>query len=293
MLTSTCIADIHAEAEALLLAHLADIQGPDVKYTRADARNESMRLVQHICGYSAALQHAFPERHLDEMQLGLLDQLLSRRCLGEPLAYIIGQQGFYDSVFLVSPCTLIPRPETEMLVDLALQKSQSLTNPEVLDLGTGTGAIGLSIALAAPDSYVTCVDFIPDAVQLARQNQQRLRVKNATILQSDWFSEVSGKFDIIVSNPPYVEPDSPYLSKGDLRFEPNTALASSENGLADIKQIVTDASEYLKPQGYLLLEHGFGQASDVQSILAAGNFTEIETLCDYANQPRITLGRIS
>ena len=292
MFNSTQIQDILAEAESALLNALASVQGPNVQYSKADARTDSMHLVQHISGVSVTQQRAFPEKHLSDAQVRQLNQLLLRRLQGEPIAYIIGEQGFYDSIFAVAPCTLIPRPETEMLVDLALQKITHVVHPHILDLGTGTGAIGLSIAKAAPHSEVVCVDYVEDAVALAKRNQHDLKIVNAKIFMSDWFNDIHQKFHVICSNPPYVEPDSPYLQKGDIRFEPQSALTSQSNGLADISVIIHSAPQYLHPAGWLMLEHGFGQGSAIQALFSRAGFTDIQTLCDYAQQPRITLGRM-
>ena len=292
MLSSTQIQDLLVEAESALLDALASVQGPGVVYSKSDARTETMRLIQHITGVSATQQRAFPEKHLSDAQVMQLNHMLLRRMHGEPVAYIVGEQGFYDSIFAVAPCTLIPRPETEMLVDLALQKITDISSPQILDLGTGTGAIGLSIAKAAPHSEVVCVDFVPDAVNLAKHNQQALKIANADIFTSDWFNEIHQTFHVICSNPPYVEPGSPYLQKGDIRFEPQSALTSELNGLADIKLIIQSAPQYLHFGGWLMLEDGFEQGSAIQALFSHAGFTDIQTLCDYAQQPRITLGRM-
>lgn len=293
MLNSGQIQVILAEAESALLNALANVQGPNVVYGKSDARTDSMRLIEHISDISATQQRAFPEQHLSDAQVIQLNHMLLRRMQGEPIAYITGEQGFYDSIFAVAPCTLIPRPETEMLVDLSLQKITNITRPHILDLGTGTGAIGLSIAKVAPHSEVVCVDYVEDAVALAKQNKQALNVINAEVFKSNWFNDINQKFHIICSNPPYVEPNSPYLQRGDIRFEPQSALTSPENGLADISLIVQSAPQYLYSEGWLILEHGFAQGSAIQALFACAGFTDIQTLCDYAQQPRITLGRMS
>ena len=285
------ISQLVGTATAQLLAALSALQGPEVSYTHADAALDARLLLNHVSQLSTTAQLTYPEKVLPEAQFMQFGACLEERLSGKPLAYIIGEQAFYDSVFKVAPCTLIPRSETEMLVDLARDKAPLQGN--ILDLGTGTGAIGLSLAKARPDTQVTCVDFVPEAVALATQNATALAINNAQILQSDWFGQVTQGFHIIVSNPPYIEPDSPYLTTGDCRFEPHTALASADHGLADIKVIVGQAPHYLEPNGWLLLEHGFAQGSAVRALFASAGFTQVETVCDYAQQPRITLGKIT
>ncbi len=289
--SATSVVQLISAAKTQLLAALSSVQGEGVRYAEADAALDARLLLTHVTELTTTAQLTYPEKIIAPASVKQFSELLQARLTGQPLAYIIGEQAFYDSVFIVAPCTLIPRSETEMLVDLALEKATQ--GARILDLGTGTGAIGLSVAKARPDTQVTCVDYVPDAVALAANNAQRLSINNATVVQSDWFSQVSQAFNVIVSNPPYVEPDSPYLTQGDCRFEPQSALAAADNGMADLNIIVAHAPQYLSQDGWLLVEHGYLQGSAVRALFELAGFTQIETVCDYAQQPRITLGKIT
>ena len=270
----------------------------------ADAKIDSQVLLCAVLDCNRAYLHTWSDKTLSEEQTNQYQLFLTKRHSGMPVAYILGYQEFYGREFLVSPATLIPRPETEQLVDIIINTiaessgcsefSEIDAAPRVLDLGTGTGAIAISVALECPTVNVQAVDLVPEAVTLAKHNVERLVVNHAqriNILQSDWFSQVDGTFDIIVSNPPYVEPDSEYLSQGDVRFEPDSALTAADNGLADIKLIIDKAPDYLKTNAWLLIEHGYQQADSIQTLFAAKGFSHIATLCDYSQHPRITLGQ--
>lgn len=261
--------------------------GEATQYTEHDAKIDARVLLCEALSVSSAYLFTWSDKLLVSEQWEQYQDWIKERQMGKPIAYIIGKQAFYDSEFLVAPCTLIPRPETEILVELALEKLADATG-RCLDLGTGTGAIGLSIAKALPGIMVTAVDFIEAAVILAKSNQDRLRVTNFEVFQSDWFTSVTKKYAVIVSNPPYVEPDSPYLQIGDIQHEPLSALTAYDEGLADIKKIITQAPQYLEEDGWLLLEHGQHQGPALQAIFAQNNFSHIATICDYAEQPRIT-----
>jgi release factor glutamine methyltransferase len=261
--------------------------GAETQYTEQDAKIDTRVLLCEVLDVTTAYLFTWSDKTLTVAQVQQFVAWIKLRQTGQPVAYIIGKQAFYDSDFLVAPCTLIPRPETEVLVDLALEKLSVSSGP-CLDLGTGTGAIGLSIAKAESAIQVTAVDFVEAAVELAKSNASRLRVANFEVFQSDWFTTVTGKFAVIVSNPPYVEPDSPYLQIGDIMHEPMTALTAADDGLADIKTIIAGAPEYLLKDGWLLLEHGQYQGPAIKDIFAENNFSHITTICDYAQQPRIT-----
>ena len=284
-----------------LQSHHTDSANADVDlpiYNADDAKLDAQILLCHVLQCNRAYLHTWADRALTEAQLAHYQQLVQQRQTGQPVAYILGVQSFYGRDFKVSNDTLIPRPETEQLVDIVLQLVQQQTLAgnvvhSILDLGTGTGAIAITLALALPQVQVTAVDYVLGAVNLAKTNAQQLLPAASTLqlLHSDWFSQVTERFDIIVSNPPYVEPDSPYLLQGDIRFEPNTALTADDNGLADIRLIVAHAPQYLQANGWLLLEHGYQQAPAVQDLMQQHGFTDITTINDYAQQPRITLGQ--
>ncbi|MEG3132581.1 peptide chain release factor N(5)-glutamine methyltransferase [Rouxiella sp. T17] len=250
-------------------------------------------LLGHVTGRSRTYILAFGETLLDEQTLAQLDALLIRREKGEPVAYLVGEREFWSLPLSVSPATLIPRPDTECLVEQALLRLNAQP-ARVLDLGTGTGAIALAIASERPDYDVIGVDLQPDAVALARYNASKLAINNAQFLQGSWFTPVVGqRFAVIVSNPPYIDAADPHLAQGDVRFEPASALIADNNGLADIELIVEQAPHYLEPLGWLLLEHGWEQGEAVRNILLGVGFNAVETIRDYGDNDRVTLGQWS
>jgi release factor glutamine methyltransferase len=231
----------------------------------------------------------WPEKQLSEQNFQAFMVLFERRLLGEPIAYITQEREFWSLPFYVSPATLIPRPDTELLVEHILARHQN-SQLTCLDLGTGTGAIALALASEQKNWQVDAIDFSDEAVELAKKNALRLQLLQVNIYQSDWFSKVkpAQKFDIIVSNPPYIGENDQHLSVGDVRFEPLSALVASDNGLADIKKIAQDALQYLNDNGALYFEHGYEQAKDVRTLLARLGYQAIETLKDYSGNDRVT-----
>jgi len=231
----------------------------------------------------------WPEKKLSETQFQAFMLLFNRRLKGEPIAYIIQEREFWSLPFYVSPATLIPRPDTELLVEhiLARHHQSELT---CLDLGTGTGAIALALASEQPTWNIDAIDFSYEAIALAKKNAQRLQLPNVKIYQSDWFSTVAQdkQFNIIVSNPPYIDENDEHLSEGDVRFEPLSALVASDNGYSDIKQIAKNSLKYLENKGALYFEHGFEQAEGVRKILMQLGYRNIETLQDYSGNDRVT-----
>jgi len=274
----------------------------------SSARIEVQCLLQAVLRVNRAHLLTHPEQTLDAGQQVRYAALFERRLSGEPLAYILGEREFYGLMFRVTPATLIPRPDTELLVELALQRIPSpdlaatLSRERergwgrgslfrVLDLGTGSGAIALSIAHARPDIEVTAVDASQDALEVARENAQRLNIGNAHLLRSDWFSALAGeRFDLIVSNPPYIADSDAHLAQGDLRFEPRGALASGADGLDDIRRIVADAKEHLNAGGWLLFEHGYDQAGRARELLSAAGYAEVFSARDLAGIERVSGG---
>ena len=215
--------------------------------------------------------------------------LAARRLNGEPMAYIIGKREFMGHDFIVNPAVLIPRPETEFLVEQALAQIKGMPNARVLDMGTGSGAVAVSIALARPDVTVIATDISAEALAVAQQNAHHL-CANVEFLQGSWYDAVSGQmaFDIIVSNPPYIAEHDPHLVQGDLRFEPAAALSSAQNGLDDIRQIISGAQSYLSEVGSIWIEHGWDQAVIVRSLFTRANFSQPTSIADLAGIPRIT-----
>ena len=231
----------------------------------------------------------WPENKLSQEQAKHFVELMLRRVAGEPIAYIVNLREFWSLPLQVSPATLIPRPDTEVLVEQVLSQHVN-ENLTCLDLGTGTGAIALALASEKPLWTIEAVDFNHDAVELATRNAKNLDLSHVDIYQSDWFNSVFADkfFDIIVSNPPYIDAGDHHLDEGDVRYEPKTALVAADSGLADIKIIVNHARRFLKPGGSLYIEHGFEQSLAVKKILADFAYSEIETIKDYSNNDRIT-----
>jgi release factor glutamine methyltransferase len=219
--------------------------------------------------------------------------LINRRINGEPVAYITGRRGFWSFDLQVTPDTLIPRPETELLVELALAYIHPNLASQVLDLGTGTGAIALAIAHERPNAHVLAVDYSEAALAVAKNNATELKIRNIEFIQSDWYSNiVSQRVDVIVSNPPYIEAADVHLQQGDLRFEPVQALTSGTDGLDAIRIIIAGAKNHLNPHAWLMIEHGWNQAEAVRNLFAQSGFVEISTEQDLGNRDRVTMGRL-
>ncbi|PJG83448.1 peptide chain release factor N(5)-glutamine methyltransferase [Caviibacterium pharyngocola] len=273
-----------------------------------DAKTDVYLLLSTVTQRRQAYIMAFPETLLTQEEMRRLSQLLSRRAKGEPMAYILGERDFWSLNLAVAPTTLIPRPDTEILVEKAVELVKNKINSlhfnrqsfSILDLGTGTGAIALALSAELTDwaekfgviLRIWGADFLPDAVELARSNARRNHIHNVEFVQSDWFDNIHESFDMIVTNPPYIDAQDEHLTQGDVRFEPLTALVAAENGFGDLRHIIEQAPNYLKPQGYLLLEHGWQQGEKVRSFFAQNLWQGVETLKDYGDNERITLGRL-
>ena len=256
-------------------------------------RRDAEILLEHVTGKARTFILAFGETALTADQHAQLSALLSRRKAGEPVAHLTGEREFWSLPLYVSAATLIPRPDTECLVEHALARLPA-TACRILDLGTGTGAIALALASERPDCQVTAVDVMPDAVALALRNVARLGFNNVKIQQSSWFDALVGQqFDMIVSNPPYIDECDPHLSQGDVRFEPLTALVAADEGLADIAHIVTVSRQYLTAGGWLLIEHGWTQAEAVRALFTQAGYERVETCQDYGGNDRLTLGKMA
>jgi len=254
-------------------------------------RRDAEILLGHVTGKARTWILAFDETVLTAEQLAELEALLARRANGEPVAHLVGQREFWSLPLFVSPATLIPRPDTECLVEQALVRLPQ-TACRILDLGTGTGAIALALASERADCKVTAVDFMPDAAALAARNAAHLALNNVTVLQSDWFSALKGqRFAMIVSNPPYIDETDPHLAEGDVRFEPRTALVAADQGLADLAHIIREGRQYLLPNAYMLLEHGWKQGEAVRTLFNEAGYLDVETCRDYGDNERLTLGR--
>ncbi len=235
--------------------------------------------------------YTWPERQLTAAQTQQFEQLLAKRQQGMPVAHLVGEREFWSLPLRVNDSTLIPRPDTEILVEQTLALGLA-DDAKVLDLGTGTGAIALALKSSKPKWHITAVDKSPAAVELARSNARALQLSiNCQI--SDWFSGLTAhdKFDVIVSNPPYIDAADPHLQQGDVRFEPRSALVADNQGLADIEQIISQAGTFLRNDGWLLVEHGWEQAAAVRDLMASYKFVAVNSMRDYANLERITVGQ--
>lgn len=252
-------------------------------------------LLCHVLQKNRTYLFTWPDKTLSPEQTEEFLQFFNRRKSGEPIAHILGQREFWSLPIAVNNSTLIPRPDTELLVELVLElfaNDAPQQKRSCLDLGTGTGAIVLAIASEKPQWQLVGVDKSADAVALAQQNRDQLNFGHVEIKQSDWFSAIPAQqFDVIVSNPPYIDPQDPHLQQGDVRFEPRSALIADNRGLADIELIIQQSWNYLCEQGWLLLEHGYDQGQAVRDLLIARGFAQVETRTDLGGNERVTLGR--
>jgi release factor glutamine methyltransferase len=258
---------------------------------------ENRILLMHVMRLTRTQLITQDQRVLDAQQARQLCHLFQRRLQGEPIAYIVGQREFFGLMLEVTPDVLIPRPETELLVELALERLPSgPPTPSALDLGTGSGAIAIAIAHMRPDAMVTALDVSTDALAVARRNAERhlaSNLANFSLLQSDWYSALRAqRFDLIVANPPYIVKGDQHLAQGDLRFEPLNALTDHADGLSALRVIINGAVRYLKDGGWLLMEHGYDQAAAVQGLLQALPFESIQSWQDLAGIERVSGGRL-
>ncbi|WP_250458578.1 peptide chain release factor N(5)-glutamine methyltransferase [Microbulbifer litoralis] len=267
------------------LARSAGLEGSD------SARLDTELLLAHCVGRDRTWLYTWPEYELAQAEQRAFDTLFERRENGEPVAHLLGEREFWSLPLKVDASTLIPRPETELLVETALEFCPA-EKLRALDLGTGTGAIALALASERPGWQVLAAEKSAQAAALAEENRRALGLDNVQVLQSDWFAQIAPQeFELIVSNPPYIDAEDPHLDEGDVRFEPRSALVADRGGLADIERIARKSRRYLKTGGWLMLEHGWQQAEAVRGILAAAGFKRIESRRDLSGWERLTLGR--
>ena len=260
----------------------------------SEASLEVNLLLQHLLKVNRAWLISHDRDVLTDDQQQDFYALLQRRLSGEPIAYILGLREFYGLPLKVTTATLIPRPDTETLVEAAFQKISVDVAWDILDLGTGTGAVALAIAKHRPSCNLIGLDASVEALAVAIENAQRLDLKNVRFIKSNWFSDLAAeRFNLIVSNPPYIAEGDCHLTQGDLRFEPRSALVSGVDGLDDIRRIIQDAPNYLKPNGWLMLEHGYDQAQSVVALLKGHGFSQIDHAQDLAGTLRVTFGSIA
>ncbi|WP_397608169.1 peptide chain release factor N(5)-glutamine methyltransferase [Silanimonas sp.] len=271
----------------------AGLAAADGERDATEARADAELLLAHVLGKDRTWLFTHAGDPLDDAAALRFEALVERRRAGEPVAYLVGQRGFWRFDLEVTPDTLIPRADTECLVEQALARLPNDRPLRLLDLGTGTGAIALALANERPRAGVVAVDLSPGAAAVARRNALRVGVaERVEVREGAWFAPVAGeRFDLIASNPPYIEDDDPHLAEGDLRFEPRSALASGADGLDDLRLIVRDAPAHLRPGGWLLVEHGWQQGTAVRALFDAAGFNDIGTVGDLEGRDRVTLGR--
>ncbi|MDR5899517.1 peptide chain release factor N(5)-glutamine methyltransferase [Halomonas vilamensis] len=262
----------------------------------ASPRLDAEVLLCHVIGRDRTWLYTWGDRPGERWQRARFAALVAARAQGEPVAYLIGTREFWGLALATSSGTLIPRPDTETLVEAALARANT-SSGTLLDLGTGTGAIALAFASERPHWQIQGVDIRPEAVALATRNAQALGIANVRFEQSDWFSAFETQvktpvFDIIVSNPPYIAADDPHLTQGDVRFEPRSALVAESAGMADLLHLVACARQFLATFGWLMLEHGHTQAAHVRAALRKAGYSNVESVCDLSGHERVTLGRL-
>jgi release factor glutamine methyltransferase len=257
------------------------------------ARLEAELLLSHLLGKSRSWLIAWSDTRLDDQQLQHFSDLVNKRIQGVPIAQLTGEREFWSLPLRVTADTLIPRPETELLVETCLDLYPAENSITVADLGTGSGAIALAIATERPAWCILATDKSHQALDVAIHNAETLQIDNIQLLQGDWFDALPAniRVEVLLSNPPYIPMNDPHLQQGDLRFEPRTALASGDDGLDAIRLIISKASDYLEPGGYLLLEHGYNQGSAVRRLMHQSALGAINTLTDLAGHERVTIGR--
>ncbi len=277
---------LHTEPSvASVLARARPRLGPE-------AGGEAEILLAHALGKTRTWLHTWPERVLTSEQRAAFEALLERRLAGEPVAYLIGMRAFWSLDLAVTADTLIPRPETELLVELALARIPEQADWRLADLGTGSGAIALALARERPSCRITATDRSSGALAVARANATRLGIANLEFREGAWYAPLAGeRFQMIVSNPPYIAADDRHLSEGDLRFEPRSALAAGPEGLDDLRLIAAGARTHLHDGGWLLLEHGYDQGAAVRALLDDNGLVDVRSERDALGHERVTLGR--
>lgn len=275
--------DETSRAASQLLANVSD-----------SARLDAELLIAHALDIPRSRFVSDPEQALDSPQLDKIQNLIRRRAKGEPVAYILGYKHFWDLELQVTPAVLIPRPDTELLVETALTLFNENAEINVLELGTGSGAIALAIAKARPHWHVCATDDSHQALEIAIDNAEHYRLSNLSLLQSHWFDglETDKRYNLILSNPPYIPAHDPHLQQGDVRFEPQQALVSGEDGLDAIRHLIPSSKDYLLAGGWLLLEHGYNQGKQVQTLFVEHAYQDVQQRKDLGGHVRVTMGRV-
>ncbi|MDH3343330.1 MAG: peptide chain release factor N(5)-glutamine methyltransferase [Gammaproteobacteria bacterium] len=260
--------------------------------TSDSARLDAEVLLCHVLNCTATHLIAWPEKQLDIEQTQTFHQLIEQRHAGTPVAYLTGSREFWSLNFKVTPATLIPRPETETLVEFVLDKFSAQKNLKMVDLGTGSGAIAIAIASERPDWEIIASDISKEALSIATENARIHQISNIQFIESNWFEQLDQqRFDLIISNPPYIAEKDQHLSQGDVRFEPPGALSSGKTGMDDIKHITAQSKKHLNPNGWLAFEHGYDQNQPVSDCFNHYAFQEVTQLTDLSGQARISAGK--
>ena len=263
----------------------------NISNTSSSAHLDAQILLSHILNCNSAHLIAWPEKELNLQQLKSFQKLIKQRQQGSPVAHLTGNREFWSLNFKVNNSTLIPRPETETLIEFILEKFGEKKTLTLLDMGTGTGAIAITLANEQPDWIITATDISAAAIALAKENSTMLNTESIALLQSDWFTNIPQQtFDIIVSNPPYISTDDPHLTKGDVRFEPESALTSGKTGMDDIEYLCSQAKNYLAKDGWLIIEHGYNQKTAAAECFTRNNYKNISQQNDLAGHCRMTAG---
>ena len=270
---------------------LLDCASAQLTAVSDSAQLDAEVLLCHCLEKSRAFLRTWPERQITPAQFHQFEALLAKRMQGMPIAYLTGEREFWSRTFRVTPDVLIPRPDSELLIELSLPLMRDAERGKMIDLGTGSGILAITLATEMPFLDVVATDISLAALAVAKENATRLNTKNARFLASHWFESVPDTdFDLVISNPPYIAGDDPHLQQGDVRFEPQTALISDDQGLQDIRILADQARQHLKIGGHLLLEHGYQQANAVQAILNDLKYSQVATHCDLSGNPRVTSG---
>ena len=259
--------------------------------TSDSARLDAEVLLCHVLDCSPTHLIAWPEKSLNDKQTQAFNHLIEQRHSGTPVAYLTGSREFWSLNFKVTPATLIPRPETETLVEFVLDKFSEQKKLKLIDLGTGSGAIAIAIASEKPDWEIIATDISTEALNIAAENARNHQINNIQFIESNWFEQIEKQhFDLVISNPPYIADQDKHLSQGDVRFEPLSALTSGKTGLDDIKHITARSIQYLSENGWLIFEHGYDQKQAVYDRFKQNNFHKIMQLNDLSGQARMTAG---
>ncbi len=252
-------------------------------------------LLAHCLRKNRTYCHTWPKHKLTQSELNCFEEAMTLRKDDYPVAYILGKKSFWTFEVEVTPDVLIPRPETELLVEVALEKIADIQNPKILDLGTGSGVIALALASERPDAVIMASDCSQKALEVAKKNAKKLHLnRRIEFFHSDWFSEIGPElsFDLIISNPPYIEPNDPHLEQT-IRHEPRNALVAEDDGMRDIKKIIQQSATYLQRSSWLLLEHGYDQSLKTQTLFSESGFTKVESRLDLDKHPRVSLAKFA